>query len=134
MRWGMLLPALIVAGICLLFDAREALAWGPGTHLLLGSDLLSHAAWLPAGAAAIILRCRQHFLYGNLAADVVLAKRLSRIKQFCHHWVDRPSPCCTRLRTTAVGRSLTAIWPIWPLIPSPTANSSPIKSRCANRR
>jgi hypothetical protein len=26
------------------------------------------------------------FLYGNIAADVVFAKRLSKVKQFCHHW------------------------------------------------
>ncbi|RME38958.1 MAG: hypothetical protein D6788_06380, partial [Planctomycetota bacterium] len=26
------------------------------------------------------------YLFGNIAADIVFAKRLSRIKQCCHHW------------------------------------------------
>lgn len=41
---------------------------------------------LPAAVAAILARHRIPFLYGNIAADVVFAKRLSRVKQFCHHW------------------------------------------------
>jgi len=41
---------------------------------------------LPAAVAAILARHRIPFLYGSVAADVVFAKRLSRVKQFCHHW------------------------------------------------
>ncbi len=72
--------------IVLLMNATPALAWGPATHMKLGSDLLSQLGLLPAAVAALLARYRRDYLFGNLAADVVIAKRLSRIKQFCHHW------------------------------------------------
>ena len=36
--------------------------------------------------AAILSRHRLSYIYGSVAADVVFAKRLSRVKQACHHW------------------------------------------------
>jgi len=33
-----------------------------------------------------LARHRSAYVYGNVAADVVFAKRWSRVKQFCHHW------------------------------------------------
>ncbi len=48
--------------------------------------MLEHLSLLPAAVAAILARHRIAYLYGNIAADIVFAKRLSRIKQFCHHW------------------------------------------------
>lgn len=36
--------------------------------------------------AALLGRHALAYLYGNIAADMVFAKRLSRVKQFCHHW------------------------------------------------
>lgn len=66
--------------------AGEAWAWGPATHIKLASDLLAQLQWLPAGVAAVLAAQRRHYLFGNVAADVVLAKRWSRVKQFCHHW------------------------------------------------
>lgn len=63
-----------------------ALAWGPALHIGLGASILENLALLPAGLALLLARHRSAFLYGNVAADVVFAKRLSRVKQFCHHW------------------------------------------------
>lgn len=73
--------AILVA--CL---AGDALAWGPATHVKLASDLLGGLQLLPAGLAALLAANRNSFIFGNLAADVVVAKRLSRVRQFCHHW------------------------------------------------
>jgi hypothetical protein len=78
--------AIVAAMVYVLFDSKQALAWGPGTHTALGLQMLTQAAWLPAAVAAAITRFSIDFLYGNLAADVVFAKRLSKVKQFCHHW------------------------------------------------
>jgi len=75
------LAALVVAGC-----SAEVFAWGPATHVKLASDLLGQLELLPAGIAAILAAYRKNFIFGNVAADVVFAKRLSRIKQFCHHW------------------------------------------------
>lgn len=64
----------------------EAVAWGPGMHIGLARSVLDNLAWLPAAVAAVLSRNAVSYLYGNIAADVVFAKRLSRVKQFCHHW------------------------------------------------
>lgn len=67
-------------------SARPAHAWGPGTHVGLGVSVLEELGLLPASIAALLARNTLAYLYGNIAADVVFAKRLSRVKQFCHHW------------------------------------------------
>ena len=77
------MPAAI---LFVLGSADDAFAWGPLTHVVLGKSVLGYLGLLP-GATALLLR-RHHiaFLYGNIAADFVFAKRLSRVKQSCHHW------------------------------------------------
>jgi hypothetical protein len=83
LNWRIILAALAAF---MLIPAVEALAWGPATHVKLASDLLGHLHLLPAALAGILARNGRDYLFGNLAADVVVAKKLSRIKQFCHHW------------------------------------------------
>jgi len=80
------LSSLLAFGFVLLFFADRALAWGPAVHIGLGGSILENLALLPAGLAAILGRERLAYLYGNIAADIVFAKRLSRVKQACHHW------------------------------------------------
>ncbi len=75
---------IAIAGV-LLFSA-DALAWGPATHVKLASDLLGQLQLLPAAVAALLAANRKSYIFGNVAADVVVAKRLSRVRQFCHHW------------------------------------------------
>ncbi len=84
----MVRPAKALAGVWLamLVFPAWAHAWGPATHIKLASDLLENLALLPAAAGALLARHARHYLFGNIAADVVVAKRLSRVKQFCHHW------------------------------------------------
>jgi hypothetical protein len=77
---------VIVAAAVLAVTAADALAWGPATHVKLASDLLGRLQLLPAGIAALLAAHRKHYIFGNVAADVVVAKRLSRVRQFCHHW------------------------------------------------
>jgi len=78
---------VIVGVLCILCcTARDAFAWGPGVHIGLAESVWSQLGMLPAAVAAILARHRIPFLYGSVAADVVFAKRLSRVKQFCHHW------------------------------------------------
>lgn len=61
-------------------------AWGPATHIGLGSAILDQLYLIPAGVAWVLRRHAAAFLFGNIAADVVFAKRLSRVRQCCHHW------------------------------------------------
>jgi hypothetical protein len=76
----------LCAAALLLCAATPAFGWGPATHVRLASDLLSHLWLLPAGVAALLARHRRHFLYGNVATDTVFAKKMTRVKQVCHHW------------------------------------------------
>lgn len=75
-----------IAAVVVLIGHTELLAWGPATHVKLASDLLAQTALLPAAVAMLLRRHARDYLFGNIAADVVIAKRLSRIRQFCHHW------------------------------------------------
>lgn len=75
-----------VSAVLVAILSVDAFAWGPATHVKLATDLLGQLSLLPAGVAALLAAYRNHYIFGNVAADVVLAKRLSRVKQFCHHW------------------------------------------------
>jgi len=77
---------LIISAVLVAVSSSSAMAWGPATHVKLASDVLSLLQLLPAGLAALLAAQSRSYLFGNVAADVVVAKRLSRVKQFCHHW------------------------------------------------
>jgi len=72
--------------LVILGEPDAALAWGPATHVGLACSVLEHLGLLPAAVAAILSKHAISYIYGSVAADVVFAKRLSRVKQFCHHW------------------------------------------------
>jgi hypothetical protein len=76
----------VLAAIAVLGMADAAFAWGPAVHTALGGSILGDLSLLPAGLAALLARHGASYLYGGIAADIVFAKRWSRIKQFCHHW------------------------------------------------
>ncbi len=78
--------AWIIAGLCVLGVCDQARAWGPATHVGLGTTVLDHLFLLPTAAAVVLARHGWAYLYGNIAADIVFAKRWSLVKQFCHHW------------------------------------------------
>jgi len=77
---------LLAAIAIVLLTPGEAWAWGPGTHIKLASDLMKNLALLPGGVAALIASHRRFFQFGNVATDIVLAKKMSRVKQICHRW------------------------------------------------
>ncbi len=76
----------LIASCVVLASPGEAFAWGPVTHVGLGHSVLGGLTALPMAIAAILGRHRMAYLYGTIAADFVFAKRLSRVKQACHHW------------------------------------------------
>lgn len=79
------LVAIAFAGVCVL--PTDALAWTPGTHILLGEALLRHAdLLLPAAMAQLLKGHPFAFLYGSIAADTSFAKRYARVGRHCHHW------------------------------------------------
>jgi hypothetical protein len=64
----------------------NAFAWGPLTHMYLGSEIYYFASLLPAAVAELIRRYRQDFLYGNIMADIVLGKKYSPADKNSHSW------------------------------------------------
>jgi hypothetical protein len=63
-----------------------AFAWGPLTHIYLGSELYSLGALLPAGLLEIIRRYRKDFLYGTLMADIIIGKKYMPEDKSSHSW------------------------------------------------
>jgi hypothetical protein len=64
----------------------QAFAWGPLTHIYLGSEIVSLSAALPAAISALIRRYREDFLYGNLMADTILGKKFLPDFLNSHSW------------------------------------------------
>lgn len=80
-------PFVIGLTLLLVLGCTDAvLAWGPAVHIGLADAVLGNLGLLPAGIAVALQKHRAAYRYGSIAADVVFAKRWSKVKQFCHHW------------------------------------------------
>lgn len=77
----------ILASFLLVFLLPEAAhAWGPATHLELGSAILNNTGIIAGHVRALIERFPQDFLYGNISADIIVGKNLVEELKHCHHW------------------------------------------------
>jgi hypothetical protein len=65
---------------------HEALAWGPGIHLQLGSAVLNNLQALKPALAAVIAEFPNDFLYGCIAADITVGKKFTHYLLHCHRW------------------------------------------------
>jgi len=63
-----------------------ASAWGPATHLELARELLAGKDLLPLQVAVALSRYPYDFLYGNIAADMVVGKKFVDPLRHCHIW------------------------------------------------
>lgn len=81
------LSAFSAAILGLVLLPTEALAWTPGTHVLIGEALIASAHTLLPPALAALLRAYPYdFLYGSIAADTSFAKRYAKFGRHCHAW------------------------------------------------
>jgi hypothetical protein len=82
------LAALPLAALALLVLAwpSDALAWGPLAHLSFSSQALAQAAALQPAVRAVVTEFRDAFLYGSLAADIVVGKNMAPFLFHCHNW------------------------------------------------
>jgi hypothetical protein len=79
--------ALLAAVALLVLTPSDALAWTPGTHVMLGEALLRSADLLLPAALAQLLKAHPfEFLYGSIAADTSFAKRYAKVGRHCHYW------------------------------------------------
>lgn len=70
---------------CLLLPA-VAHAWGPATHLEIAREVLQNSSLVSGAVRGLIEAFPYDFLYGNIAADIVVAKNLVEELKHCHNW------------------------------------------------
>lgn len=70
----------------MLLAPEPAWAFGPATHVYLGSRLLDTLGLLPGALAALIRAHPMSFLYGSVAADISLAKKYVPAGRHSHFW------------------------------------------------
>jgi hypothetical protein len=84
------LPVLLLVGLVaavVLGWPNDALAWGPVTHLVHGSQILDSLSILTPTLQEILREHRLPYLYGCVAADIVQAKKYTRsLYTHCHCW------------------------------------------------
>jgi hypothetical protein len=83
MRW---LPTVCLAGLGILLVPEPAWAWGPGMHILVGTELLAALGLFPPAIADLLRRYPYDFLYGCIAADITFGKKYAPVDRHCHHW------------------------------------------------
>ena len=76
----------IAAFFVFLFVPESAYAWGPATHLRFASEVLVNLPMLGANLRALLANYPYDFLYGNLAADLILGKKYIDYRLHCHNW------------------------------------------------
>jgi Zinc dependent phospholipase C len=81
----LLATAGAAAASILLFPAT-AFAWGPLAHLDFGAGALESLELVPVAVRVLLGKCPHEFLYGTLAADIVVGKNLARYGVHCHNW------------------------------------------------
>jgi hypothetical protein len=103
----MLFLALGIGGLLLALFPADAWAWGPSTHVWLANGVLSNLGLLPLPLRDLLSAYPYEFVYGNLSADITLAKRYVHYSRHCHRWemgflvLDRARS--DRLRSFALG-------------------------------
>ncbi|MEZ4485918.1 MAG: zinc dependent phospholipase C family protein [Syntrophotaleaceae bacterium] len=80
----MALTLLITLILLLLPD--QALAWGIGVHLQLGSQTLDALSRLPGVLQPLLSSHPYDFLYGFISADITLGKKYTHYLKHCHSW------------------------------------------------
>jgi hypothetical protein len=76
----------VAAALLLLAVPDPAWAFGPATHVFLGSLLLDALHLLPPVLAELLRNHPQSFLYGSMAADISFAKKYVPAGRHCHFW------------------------------------------------
>lgn len=80
-----MLPLLLTI-ILLLLLPGDALAWGVGVHLQIGSQMLSILPKLPPLLQGLLGSYPYDFLYGCIAADITIGKKFTHYLKHCHSW------------------------------------------------
>jgi hypothetical protein len=88
MRSHRLLATLVLAAVALAILAvpTDALAWAPLAHLSFSAQALEALGVVQPSIRHILQDFGNEFLYGSLAADIVVGKNMARYLYHCHNW------------------------------------------------
>src|SRR5512140_1990178 len=64
----------------------HANAWGPLAHLSFSAQALQSLGLVQSPVRALLEDFGNEFLYGSLAADIVVGKNMARYLYHCHNW------------------------------------------------
>lgn len=82
-----MLAILVLAACTLVLVPSTAYAWGPITHIVHGTAILSKPDLLVEGVRATLMAESSCYLYGCIGADIIQAKGLARsVATHCHSW------------------------------------------------
>lgn len=78
--------SLAAAATAILAWPSDAHAWGPLAHLSFSAQALQNLGAVQPSFRALLQDFANEFLYGSLAADIVVGKNLARYLYHCHNW------------------------------------------------
>jgi hypothetical protein len=78
--------SLAVAAVAILAWPSDAHAWGPLAHLNFSAQALASLGVVQPSIRALLEDFGNEFLYGSLAADIVVGKNMARYLYHCHNW------------------------------------------------
>ncbi|MBK9519722.1 MAG: zinc dependent phospholipase C family protein [Anaeromyxobacter sp.] len=78
--------ALATLALLILAWPSDALAWAPLAHLGFSAQALASLGPVPPALRGLLGEFSNEFLYGSLAADIVVGKSMARFVHHCHNW------------------------------------------------
>jgi Zinc dependent phospholipase C len=80
------LASLAVVALVILALPAPARAWAPLAHLGFSAQALGQLGSVSGASRSLLTDFANEFLYGSLAADIVVGKNLARYVYHCHNW------------------------------------------------
>jgi len=80
------LASLSALAVAILAWPSDAQAWGPLAHLSFSAQALQNLGVVQSPVRALLQDFANEFLYGSLAADIVVGKNMARYLYHCHNW------------------------------------------------
>jgi hypothetical protein len=77
---------LAALALAILAFPSDAQAWGPLAHLSFSAQALQELGSVQPSIRQLLQDLGNEFLYGSLAADIVVGKNMARYLYHCHNW------------------------------------------------
>lgn len=81
-----MLVYIIFSSLIFVLLPSIAHAWGPGTHIEIALSLLEKTALMAPAVRAIVSGREHWFMYGSIAADIIVGKKFAGDHHHCHNW------------------------------------------------